>query len=1276
MEIVVGTASAEQRVAALGKQFASLKGASNTASGAIDDLAQSAGSLGNAVNKSTQNVAKMGQDAKQASQGVDNLAHSTRKLGDNASYTGKLLGGLKGLMAGYFSLAGLTSVLQTADAMQTANTQIKLVTSSTEEYLAVKNRLQAMANMTRQDIEATTGAYVNNARSLSQLGKSQSEIIKFTESVSLAMAVGGKSAQEQASALLQLGQAMQSGVLQGDEFRSIAENAPILLDLVSQSLNKTRGEVKELASQGKISAEVIYAAMAGANEQLQSEFAKMPVTMGQALTVVKNNYKNFVDGFFNQTGGLSEFIAKALMGISKHFDTLAKVGVAGAAVGMVVLASKVTIATTAFSGLATVLRAHPVLAIATAVIGVASAFYGLDDVLGTTGQIFKDFLNLVVEGYQGLGELVSAITMDIKNHFAHSNQANSEGFAVFFDDTANGFAGFLQGIARIVAAATGTLGGFMAWLGNGFWRAMRTVANAFIWAYNTSGDIGDKIINGLIDALNSGIDAINGFILRANNILALTPLNVQFNVVDKINWRSNSHRFSSFDTSGASLSESIGAYTAMAVDIVDAKTGAYFESLGNRTQNASFGKGGGGSGGGGGGTGNKSTDDGIMPLAVNARVLEQAKRYNYSEIESRYGLPAGILAAVSMQESGGNPYARSPVGALGAFQFMPGTAKDYGLKDRTDVGASADAAARYLRDLLKKFGDIDLALAAYNAGQGNVAKYGAKQGKVGAIPPFKETQNYVKQVKRYHKFMDGGRDGKTSISKINDAEYQLEQKQRALAAEYATAEGKMLLAHHNKMAEIAKTFAGDKTQADIWQKKEVERYENEVKAYKQMQQDKLDALAEFKTDEFTLLQRNLQKQVDELVADTSLSDEVRQTMIALATERANHERDLIVLNTNRELLEANRVHMTAIEQIEAEAKLQRDELATELRLSEEVRQARSKAIDIQEQQQLNELVKEQKRLVEDMNDYRLTSVARINRQADRDIEDVQARTDLSAEQKNEQIASINNKRDYDLESERNNIKGQYLGAFGNDISRGLFDLEQQKAERLRILEEAAASEIGIEIDKNAQLLAIERDYHIGVASLQTSQLGVVFDNLANMSKVMVGEQSNTYKRLFAMSKAFTIAEAGLAMYKAISDSWKNGVTTADKIAGAVAASTEMMKIIAAAQQVKMQGFKTGGYTGNVGVNDVAGVVHGKEYVLNAKATKRIGTGTLDKINNGGDIGGVNVIINNYSSEKASVEKQSNGDIMVTIGMMREIARAESQRTLRDERKQGGLLYGA
>ncbi len=438
MEIVVGTASAEQRVAALGKQFASLKGASNTASGAIDDLAQSAGSLGNAVNKSTQNVAKMGQDAKQASQGVDNLAHSTRKLGDNASYTGKLLGGLKGLMAGYFSLAGLTSVLQTADAMQTANTQIKLVTSSTEEYLAVKNRLQAMANMTRQDIEATTGAYVNNARSLSQLGKSQSEIIKFTESVSLAMAVGGKSAQEQASALLQLGQAMQSGVLQGDEFRSIAENAPILLDLVSQSLNKTRGEVKELASQGKISAEVIYAAMAGANEQLQSEFAKMPVTMGQALTVVKNNYKNFVDGFFNQTGGLSEFIAKALMGISKHFDTLAKVGVAGAAVGMVVLASKVTIATTAFSGLATVLRAHPVLAIATAVIGVASAFYGLDDVLGTTGQIFKDFLNLVVEGYQGLGELVSAITMDIKNHFAHSNQANSEGFAVFFDDTANG----------------------------------------------------------------------------------------------------------------------------------------------------------------------------------------------------------------------------------------------------------------------------------------------------------------------------------------------------------------------------------------------------------------------------------------------------------------------------------------------------------------------------------------------------------------------------------------------------------------------------------------------------------------------------------------------------------------------------------------------------------------------------------------------------------------------------------------------------------------------
>src|SRR5688572_11003322 len=90
-------------------------------------------------------------------------------------------------------------------------------------------------------------------------------------------------------------------------------------------------------------------------------------------------------------------------------------------------------------------------------------------------------------------------------------------------------------------------------------------------------------------------------------------------------------------------------------------------------------------------------------------------------------------------ESSGNPFARSPAGAQGIAQFMPGTAAAMGLADPFDPDASIDAQARLMRDLLGRFGSVPLALAAYNAGPGAVAA-------CGCIPPFPETRSYVARI--------------------------------------------------------------------------------------------------------------------------------------------------------------------------------------------------------------------------------------------------------------------------------------------------------------------------------------------------------------------------------------------------------------------------------------------------------------------------------------------------------------------------------------------------
>ena len=122
-------------------------------------------------------------------------------------------------------------------------------------------------------------------------------------------------------------------------------------------------------------------------------------------------------------------------------------------------------------------------------------------------------------------------------------------------------------------------------------------------------------------------------------------------------------------------------------------------------------------------------------------MAEERRRILYPLVQQtacEHGLPIALMDAMLMQESGYNPYAISPKGALGLGQLMPNTAKMLGVNPH-HLGENLNGAARYLRSQLNEFGRYDLALAAYNSGPGRVRK-------VGRIPYIRETHNYVRII--------------------------------------------------------------------------------------------------------------------------------------------------------------------------------------------------------------------------------------------------------------------------------------------------------------------------------------------------------------------------------------------------------------------------------------------------------------------------------------------------------------------------------------------------
>lgn len=282
-----------------------------------------------AADMTSKGMATVGNASERAKQKTESafsgIESKARGANEELHKMDSTLTGLKNKFVGALAFLGVTlslgNIIRMVDEWKVVNGQVALTTKNQQESLMVQKELYRMAIDTRQAYASTATLYASVARNSSELGKSAEDVLGFTEDVSRAMMIGGGSAASQQAALIQLGQALGSGVLRGDELNSIMEQAPRLAKAIAEGMGTTIGQLRVLGKEGKLTAIDVFDAIRKSSEKLKREMGKIPWTVNQAGVRVSNALGNLFSKLEKKTGVVSS-IAKGFASIGDYIDNI------------------------------------------------------------------------------------------------------------------------------------------------------------------------------------------------------------------------------------------------------------------------------------------------------------------------------------------------------------------------------------------------------------------------------------------------------------------------------------------------------------------------------------------------------------------------------------------------------------------------------------------------------------------------------------------------------------------------------------------------------------------------------------------------------------------------------------------------------------------------------------------------------------------------------------------------------------------------------------------
>lgn len=301
------------------------------------------------------------------------------------SFAGNLLANT--VMNGIGMIKGaINSITDTATEWASVQARLKLVAGSQENAIYLNKQIFESAQRARGGYLEMADAVIKVSQSAHDAFPDPRKAVEFMEGIQKVFAIGGASKEAQKNAMLQLTQGLASGQLQGDEFRSIAENAPMIENIIAKTMGVSRGELKKLASEGKVTADVIKNAIMSNMPEIEKQFESLPKTWGDHMQSIKNKAIRAFEPVFQRISDLanSEGIRELVDNVTGAIQTVAPVfywlvGVIGETINTAVWA---------FNTLSNFVRQHSsIMYVAMIALGGVMAYYAVQAGIAATRTV-------------------------------------------------------------------------------------------------------------------------------------------------------------------------------------------------------------------------------------------------------------------------------------------------------------------------------------------------------------------------------------------------------------------------------------------------------------------------------------------------------------------------------------------------------------------------------------------------------------------------------------------------------------------------------------------------------------------------------------------------------------------------------------------------------------------------------------------------------------------------------------------------------------------------